>query len=72
MQSVDFALLDSDRHSSTWKRLEAHYQGRLAMLRRKNDGQLTGEQTERLRGQIAEIKQFLALGELPAPPETDD
>jgi hypothetical protein len=72
MQSDKFALLQSDRHSATWKRLEAHYQGRLDMLRRRNDGQLNHEQTERLRGQIFEVKQFLALGDDPAPLETDD
>ncbi len=67
-----FELRESERLSALWQRLEAHYRERLAMLRRKNDGNLTPDATRHLRGQIAEVKRFLALGEPPDPIEVDD
>lgn len=51
--------------SSLWRRLQAHYEAQLELLRRKNDGDMTPEQTQRLRGRIAQVKEFLALATEP-------
>jgi hypothetical protein len=54
---------DADRNSSTWNKIRRHYEARLETMRRKNDGVLTPEETARLRGRIAEIKNLLAIGD---------
>lgn len=61
-----FKLDDTERHSSLWRKLAEYYQQRLALLRAKNDGDLDEARTARIRGQIAEVKQFLDLAE-PGP-----
>lgn len=59
-------------HSATWKVLREYAEKRLAALRVKNDSPQTEEQTNRLRGRIAELKNLLALDK-PAPEtEADD
>ena len=55
-------LTEMDRHSATWKKLQAHYEDRLAKLRVENDGRLNADDTARLRGRIHECKALLALG----------
>lgn len=65
-------LNDTDRHTNTWRKVQAYYEARLQMLRSKNDN-ATMEKTQFLRGQIDEAKHILALGEEPkrievAPP----
>lgn len=55
------ALTESDFTSPTWLRLKALFEARLAELRIKNDGRLSPEDTERLRGRICEVKQLLSL-----------
>lgn len=60
------SLTPHDFQSQTWLKLKDHYTKRLESLRQQNDSaSLTGKQTHRLRGQIFEIKQFLALDEPP-------
>lgn len=61
-------------HSALWLRLEAHLSEQLDVLRRKNDGLLSHEDTQRLRGRIAQIKEILALSEAEPAQEgaTDD
>lgn len=59
----DFELLPADLTSATWLSLKQHLQDRLATLRAQNDTEQTPEKTARLRGQIAEVKRLLALGE---------
>ena len=58
-----------DFDSPTWAALHERAATRLALLRRKNDGELSVEATARLRGQIAELKDFLALA---TPLDPDD
>jgi len=48
-------------HSNTWLELKEYLIQRLDEARRKNDNPQTLESTERLRGQIAEIKHLLNL-----------
>lgn len=48
-------------HSSLWAKLTEHYEARLQLLRAKNDNALSAEETARLRGRLAEVRQFLAL-----------
>ncbi len=56
-------VLPSDRQSALWQRLKAHLEARLAYLRAKNDSaKLSGDDTAKLRGQIAEVKALLTLG----------
>lgn len=59
----DFALTASDKISSVWLKLEAHYKARLAGLRAQNDCDMPDALTQRQRGRIAEAKYFLELGE---------
>ncbi len=56
-------LNDRDLQSELWLKLQPFLQARLAMLRRKNDTDLSPEQTAALRGRIAELKNLLAAGE---------
>lgn len=55
-------LNDRDLQSELWLKLLPYLAARLALLRRKNDTNLTIEQTAALRGQIAEVKNLLAAG----------
>lgn len=57
----DLELSPDDLYSTTWLKISAHYTARLARLRKKNDQQLTPEQTAKLRGEIAEVRNLLAL-----------
>lgn len=65
-------LAPSDLKSETWAKLVSHMERRLQTLREQNDGQLDGDKTARLRGQIAEVKGLLALGHPPAAPMSDE
>lgn len=67
----EFELSQAERMSAVWQRLERHCHERLDTLRRQNDHNLTEAETAKVRGRIAEIKRFLALGDTPAPPEAD-
>jgi hypothetical protein len=50
-----------EQNSSTWLELKEYLTQRLDEARRKNDNPQSVELTERLRGQIAEIKHLLSL-----------
>jgi hypothetical protein len=64
-------LTKEERQSALWRKLQAHWDERLASLRSQNDGQFDAVVTAKIRGQIAEIKACLALDkDLPqAPPQ---
>lgn len=64
-------LLPHETQAAVWLKLKARTEERLAMLRSRNDGNLTFEETLKLRGRIAELKEFLAL-ENPAPEQVAD
>lgn len=61
-----------DITSPTWRAIEQHAQGQIAMLRERNDSpSLDAMQTADTRGRIAAWKQLLALA-TPAPAMTPD
>jgi hypothetical protein len=62
----EFRLTPIEVASALWTRLSAHLNERLQVLREKNDNALDEQTTARIRGEIAEIKRLLALGQ----PET--
>jgi hypothetical protein len=62
-----------DVNSRTWSELELYLKDRLNRCREKNDnGKLTDAETAMLRGEIAAIKDLLALPERVARVERDD
>ncbi len=66
MSSDRFTLDRHERDSAVWKRLKAHLESELDIQRKKNDGDLPPDQTNRVRGNIARIKALLALDRDPA------
>lgn len=67
MTDPDFKLTDAEIHSALWLRLSEHLQERLCAHRKDNDGNLTYEQTIKLRGRIAEILVILGIAERDIP-----
>jgi hypothetical protein len=58
---TQFELNAADKRSPLWMALSDHLRDRLAQLRQMNDHSQPVEKTERLRGQIYELKALLAL-----------
>jgi len=56
-------LQEHETRSALWLRLQAHLGAQLDAARRKNDGDLSMEDTQRLRGRIAQLKEILALSQ---------
>lgn len=50
---------DTDKLNPLWGKLMDMWEERLAVLRRKNDGDLTEFQTAKVRGQIAELRSWM-------------
>lgn len=65
-------LLESERKSALWLKLEKHINERIDVMRRRNDGDLDDRETARLRGKIAAFKELLELGQDPPQLEADD
>lgn len=65
----NFKLTTAELNSPLWMRLERYLTARLVSHRRRNDGNLSPDETAKLRGRIAENLSLLALGkpETPAP-----
>lgn len=61
-----------DTTSPAWLAIHEWASERLDSLRKRNDGALDGVATAHLRGQIATLKQILALPDKVAPPEPGD
>lgn len=59
-------LNDHQLSSDVWQLVEIYCEARLAELRAQNDVSRSLEVTEKLRGRIAEIKQFQRAGRPPA------
>jgi hypothetical protein len=62
MTEPPFVLTQSERTSPLWGRLEEHLNKRLEAKRRQNDARVPQPDTDFLRGEIAQLKAFLALG----------
>lgn len=52
-----------ERNTTTWLKVYGYLTQRLVSLRARNDGDMTERETAMLRGQIAEIKALLAMGD---------
>jgi hypothetical protein len=58
-----FTITPSEKTSPLWRRLEEHFTARLEAKRASNDSvDKTEAETNFTRGEIAQIKAFLALG----------
>ncbi len=62
----DFTLSYADKNSQLWLRFRAYLEERLADARQRNDATQSELATATLRGEIAVIKQLIALDEDPA------
>lgn len=57
-------LTDRQMQDESWIIIHAHYEKRLADLRRQNDRpELTDLETATLRGRIAEVKKLLSIAD---------
>ena len=54
-------LKPQERTDRLWSLIEEELKGELETLRRKNDADLSAEQTAKIRGRIAQIKDVLAI-----------
>lgn len=61
MTTAERTLSDTDRQAAVWLKLKKHMQDRLAVLRQQNDGDRDFDETQKLRGRIAELKRLLDL-----------
>lgn len=59
--SDELQLSEDELRSALWMKLAAHFENKLIRYRKKNDGNLGTDDTARLRGRIAEVKEILAL-----------
>lgn len=58
---IDFA--ESDKQSPTWRKIRTHVKDLLVLRRGELELNKTPEETERLRGRIAELKGLLKIEE---------
>lgn len=65
-------LNEVDLETALWKKIETHLKDRLQVYRAKNDGNLTLEETAKLRGRIQEVKSLLDLATSPVQPVNAD
>jgi hypothetical protein len=65
---ADDFLTEDERNSPVWESVRRHLERMLAAKRIDNDNpELTAEETATLRGHIACLKAFIALGKKPPP-----
>lgn len=69
IEDSQFKLAAAEVHSACWTRLKAHMEQRLDEHRRRNDGNLSFDETTKLRGAIKELLYLLDTGlpDEPAP-----
>lgn len=65
-------LSDGEINSALWKKLEQYLNDQLASKRRANDADLDPAKTAHTRGQIACLKNLLALGRRDQATEPDE
>lgn len=62
MTTIKFT--DGDKAQPVWNKLQEYWAARLDVLRKTNDDpQLTEQQTAALRGEIKQLKAFIALNQ---------
>lgn len=64
-EPLKLELTTGDRTSALWGKLLDYHKKKLEMLRVRNDKAMPEDQRNKLLGQIAETKAFLALDEKP-------
>jgi hypothetical protein len=65
-------ISEHERSSALWQKIRKHLEARRELLRAKNDGDLDERKTARLRGQIRELKNLMALDNPMPESEADD
>lgn len=65
-------LTEDDAHTAVWKNLREYYEGRRQLLMEKNNTSKSTEETEKLRGRIAECDHILSLDKPSPEIESDD
>ena len=58
-----FELTKMERDSALWKKIKAEIERDLSVMRLKNDGDKSAEETAKLRGSIAYAKKLLGLND---------
>jgi hypothetical protein len=61
-----------DRQSACWQKVSKYLEAELERLRRQNDKPALADDTARLRGRIAAVKDLLALGIERQPKPSED
>lgn len=67
-----FKLDEHEVNGLVFQKLLAHLKNRLDCQRKKNDKSISPEQTEKLRGRIAELNYMISLASPDLPYESDD
>jgi hypothetical protein len=61
-----------EANKEVWKKLKAHMEARQLTLRKRLEGDLNEVETAKVRGQLIEIKLFLALDKPPPGNKSGD
>lgn len=61
-----------EAQSALWLKIKTHMEARLVTMRARNDNPLDPIDTAKLRGRIAEAKEFLLLDQPPAETAPND
>jgi hypothetical protein len=64
MAIEEFKLTPTEKASALWVKLEQHFNGRIDILRKRNDNDAKEEATIALRAQIRELKYVLSLADV--------
>ena len=62
VNKFNFKLTPGERGSGVWRRIEEQLEARLDAARKRNDGNLPLDETNRLRGEIKCLKDILSFG----------
>jgi hypothetical protein len=65
-------LTEGDKLSAVWQKLEPYLNDRLDACRKQNDGDLSPEQTAKLRGRISAYREILSLQNADSVQAEDD
>lgn len=65
-------IAEHERGSVQWQKIRKYAEERLELLRKRNDADMEERKTARLRGQIRELKNLLALDKPVPETEADD
>jgi hypothetical protein len=67
-----FQLSRPEQMHYIWKKTQAHFQILLERERKRNDSSVSMEDTERIRGKIAILKELIALDEVYVEPVAEE